>query len=324
MLITWVVAKLKLTLDTFSLRIWDPMIGIIKTQKTKKPKKPKKPEKIHPEKNSLYFRKWNFLALILKKFFYFRKWNLALSGLNPHDFSLKIPALKKFLIFSYISGNGNLHFSIQAQEIKKAIQPFLYFRKEKLRKNFLYFLKRKLFLCFGKQLSELEKWKNPALKNFLYFKKWDFSTPSIKNYCFLGEPFRVFHQCFFRCSDFTVDFYYCLLIAFVHSITVSSGVFISPLVLLLFFECFHFTNFLYRDWVLSGTSFLRCCTASATNLRELFLLSVVFYLTLLPNIRYNLLFYQAFPWADSYTWKVVVGSPNETQSICLFKSHSVQ
>ena len=324
MLITWVVAKLKLTLDTFSLRIWDPMIRIIKTQKTKKPKKSKKPEKIHPEKNSLYFRKWNFLALILKKFFYFRKWNLALSGLNPHDFSLKIPGLKKFLIFSYISGNGNLHFSIQAQEIKKAIQPFLYFRKEKLRKNFLYFLKRKLFLCFGKQLSELEKWKNPALKNFLYFKKWDFSTPSIKNYCFLGEPFRVFHQCFFRCSDFTVDFYYCLLIAFVHSITVSSGVFISPLVLLLFFECFHFTNFLYRDWVLSGTSFLRCCTASATNLRELFLLSIVFYLTLLPNIRYNLLFYQAFPWADSYTWKVVVGSPTETQSICLFKSHSVQ
>ena len=292
--------------------------------KTQKTKKIQKTRKIHPEKNSLYFRKWNFLALILKKFFYFRKWNLALSGLNPHDFSLKIPALKKFLIFSYISGNGNLHFSIQAQEIKKAIQPFLYFRKEKLRKNFLYFLKRKLFLCFGKQLSELEKWKNPALKNFLYFKKWDFSTPSIKNYCFLGEPFRVFHQCFFRCSDFTVDFYYCLLIAFVHSITVSSGVFISPLVLLLFFECFHFTNFLYRDWVLSGTSFLRCCTASATNLRELFLLSVVFYLTLLPNIRYNLLFYQAFPWADSYTWKVVVGSPTETQSICLFKSHSVQ
>ena len=24
-------------------------------------------KKIHPEKNSLYFRKWNFLALILKK-----------------------------------------------------------------------------------------------------------------------------------------------------------------------------------------------------------------------------------------------------------------
>ena len=127
--------------------------------KNQKTKKPKKPEKIHPKKNSLYFRKWNFLALILKKFFYFRKWNLALSGLNPHDFSLKIPALKKFLIFSYISGNGNLHFSIQAQEIKKAIQPFLYFRKEKLRKNFLYFLKRKRSNFQSSKNGKTQPWK---------------------------------------------------------------------------------------------------------------------------------------------------------------------
>ena len=46
--------------------------------------------------------------------------------------------------------------------------------------------------------------------------------------------------------------------------------FFSPLILLLFFECFHFTKFLYRDCFLSGTSFLCCCTANATDLRELF------------------------------------------------------
>ena len=28
-----------------------------------------------PQKNSLYFGKWNFLALISKKVFYFGKWN---------------------------------------------------------------------------------------------------------------------------------------------------------------------------------------------------------------------------------------------------------
>ena len=89
---------------------------------------------------------------------------------------------------------------------------------------------------FREATFRARKMENPALKNFLYFSKWDFSTPSIKNYCFLGEPFRVFHQCFFGCSDFTVDFYYYLLIAFVHSITVSSGVFILPLVLLSFHQ----------------------------------------------------------------------------------------
>ena len=67
----------------------------------------KKKNNIHLEKKSLYFRKWNFLALIFKKFFYFGKWNPALSGLNHQNFSLKNflyfflkkPTLKKILIF---------------------------------------------------------------------------------------------------------------------------------------------------------------------------------------------------------------------------------
>ena len=71
------------------------------------PAQKKKTNNIHLEKKSLYFRKWNFLALIFKKFFYFGKWNPALSGLNHQNFSLKNflyfflkkPTLKKILIF---------------------------------------------------------------------------------------------------------------------------------------------------------------------------------------------------------------------------------
>ena len=43
-----------------------------------------------PQENSLYFEKWNFLALVLKNFLYFGKWN----------FSAKLEKIKKrkFLI----------------------------------------------------------------------------------------------------------------------------------------------------------------------------------------------------------------------------------
>ena len=75
------------------------------------PAQAQKTKKVYPEKNSLYFRKWNFLALILKKivyflkrkpFLYFQKWNTAHftpSSKNKRNAPDKI---------SYISGNGNL------------------------------------------------------------------------------------------------------------------------------------------------------------------------------------------------------------------------
>ena len=98
-------------------------------------------------------------------------------------------------------------------------------------------------------------------------------------------------------------------------ITVSSGVSISPLIFTTVFRVFlllivfvryfsfvliafiHFTNFLYTDsFFLPDTSFLYCCTWSATDLRELFLLSGgVFYLTLLPDIWHTLLL-SRLPW----------------------------
>ena len=101
-------------------------------------KKKKKSKKIHPEKNSLYLRKWNFLAVTLKKSYisgneilhflaqgkkkrihpeidslHFRKWNfLALIIKESYVFSKES--------FSYISRNGTLHSSAQAQRIKKS------------------------------------------------------------------------------------------------------------------------------------------------------------------------------------------------------------
>ena len=48
--------------------------------------------------------------------------------------------------FSFISGNGTLHFSAQALKIKKnpPRENFSRFKKQKRQKNFLCFLKRKL------------------------------------------------------------------------------------------------------------------------------------------------------------------------------------
>ena len=60
----------------------------------------RKIKKIHP-KNFVYFREWNFLVPILKKFLIFQEMELSSSNIK-----------KAFLIFwemelSYISGNGN-------------------------------------------------------------------------------------------------------------------------------------------------------------------------------------------------------------------------
>ena len=58
---------------------------------------PRQKKRIHPEIDSLHFRKWNFLALIIKESYVFSKES-----------------------FSYISRNGTLHSSAQAQRIKKS------------------------------------------------------------------------------------------------------------------------------------------------------------------------------------------------------------
>ena len=57
-------------------------------------------------------------------------------------------------------------------------------------------------------------------------------------------------------------------------------------------EFFHVGNFLHPDCffpaILLGTSFLCYCNVSATDLKEHFLFSGVFYLTLLPHICHSI------------------------------------
>ena len=130
-----------------------------------------------PQKKSLYFGKWNFLALILINFLYFRKmeilkktpyifekWNsLVLILGNFSKFSQKkaFPTFQEMVLF-YISGNGNPE------------------------KNHLYFIKRKLFLYF-------RKWKPP--KNSLYFRKLNFlifeETETLKKFLYFRKQLSV-------------------------------------------------------------------------------------------------------------------------------------
>ena len=123
---------------------------------------------------------------------------------------------------------------------------------------------------------------------------------------FIADCVCSLHHCFFRC------FFFCF--------------FFSPLILLLFFECFHFTKFLYRDCFLSVTSFLCCCTTNATDLRELFLLSGVLYLTLRPEIWHNLLL-SRLPWGRQFSLQVCrafhwCSKHRPGPTVCL--SHTVQ
>ena len=62
-------------------------------------------------------------------------------------------------------------------------------------------------LYFRKQLSELKKCKKPTFKRFLIFQVMELSSPKLKKLlCFLVEPLRVFHHCFFSCFNFSPIF----------------------------------------------------------------------------------------------------------------------
>ena len=152
-------------------------------------------------------------------------------------------------------------------------------------------------------ISKLKKWKINALsKSFLYFGKWNFLAQGLQNSFFRRTPKGISLMLFQVFSFFTIVFrVFSLLIAF-----------------------FHVTNFAS---FLLGASFLCWCTAGATDLRELFLLSAVFYLTLVPDIWYNLLL-SRFTWEPAVLpWRLQglrLRFETQTQPICLFESHSVQ
>ena len=141
-----------------------------------------------------------------------------------------------------------------------------------------------------------------------------------------GHKLRVFHHCFFRCFHFSSPIFttvfqgFSLLIAF-----------------------FHVTSFAAS---LSGTSFLCCCTARATDLRGLFYSQAFFTLHSFPTfatvpqvlrISESFLYSQAFLTLRSFPtfgtnclelkvlpWRLQ-GLPMrfeiQTRPICLFESH---
>ena len=120
----------------------------------------------------------------------------------------------------------------------------------------------------------------------------------------LGEPLRVFHHCFFRCSHFSPLVFtivlrmFSLLIPFVHAI------------------------FLYPDCLmavfLSATSFV-----SAANLRELFF-TLWRFLPYTPSLHLaQPAFIKAFLKAGSSSLKIV-GPPTEVRKTDPNQSHSVQ
>ena len=126
-----------------------------------------KNKKIHPEKISYTLILKKFLHFLKRKLFlYFREWKPRknFSSENKIDPTEKIsvtPILKNFLYF-----------------LKRKV--CIYFRKRRPPKNSLYFKKRN-FLIFQEtsyisksNFPSLKNKKNPLLKIFLCFRKWNF------------------------------------------------------------------------------------------------------------------------------------------------------
>ena len=138
-----------------------------------------------------------------------------------------------------------------------------------------------------------------------------FNFLSIKNKssCFLtGEPRRVFQV--FPCFTFLRCFYFSAISGFFifHLSQLFIFYFFSGVSISTFLRCFHFSSFsavfvfLYRECFFYSQKFFILysfpiwhSTTSATDFRELFLLSGFFHLTFLPNICENLL-WSRLPW----------------------------
>ena len=159
--------------------------------------------------------------------------------------------------------------------------------------------------------------KNEKKKHFQknwYLRKRYFSTPSLKNSCFFQEkPLGFF-------------------------ITVSSYVFISPLIFTIalrcfhcwlhfltsplfvqvfllhhwfndcFFECFHFTNFLYHDGFFARHFVFVLLYRECYGCQSFFYSQAFFTLYFFSTFG-TTCFYEVFPGASSSTLKVVAGPP---------------
>ena len=119
----------------------------------------------------------------LKTFLYFRKWNPAL--FNPSSKKIKKFAPRKFRI---------------SQETE-TLKEFIIFSKKKAFPKFkkmdtpikIHYIwgngsPESFFYISGSSFPSLKSKKNPLFKSFLYFGKWNFLAPSLKNFsCFMRE-----------------------------------------------------------------------------------------------------------------------------------------
>ena len=119
----------------------------------------------------------------IKKFLHFLKRKLFLYFIKR----------KRFLYFR----KWNLHFSAQAQRIKKSTsRKFHIFQETKTRKNFLYFLKRRLFFYFRKR-----KPRNGNSKKLLIFQEITCKARKTnKKVCFEEIPCLLWRFCNFYIS----------------------------------------------------------------------------------------------------------------------------
>ena len=123
-------------------------------------------KKIDPEKNSLHFEKWNFLALILKIsyiFLYIRKWKPRKKCLIFQE----TETLKKLLIFREI------------ELFSKSSKKFLIVQEKEALKKFIIFYQKKDFLIFQKTETQKKisfiskKLPKPQKRKFLmYLEKY--------------------------------------------------------------------------------------------------------------------------------------------------------
>ena len=143
------------------------------------------------------------------------------------------------------------------------------------------------------------------MKELLIFQEMKLFSLNLKSPYFFRRTIWVFHHLF-------SDVFIFSMLSFLHA-SISSCFH--------FFRCFRvhlFTSLFLHCF--SGTSFLCCCIASATDLRKHFLLSSVFYRILLPAFIKS----PQGPAVLLWSWKgFPVRLDIQTQAICLFESHRV-
>ena len=93
---------------------------------------------------------------------------------------------KSFLVFSQKNTVLIFHKTETLKSFLYSLQRkhFLLFWKQKSRKKFFIFQETELSYSSGSNFQSLKSKKNPLLKNFSYFGKWNFLAPSLKNFLY--------------------------------------------------------------------------------------------------------------------------------------------